>query len=95
MTKWERFKHELFLLRHDFYDWLGSMKRKIWNKSIKLWWHRLFIRKDEFHSSLNMDAEAIMEMSREERNDYHEDLARRRQIAHERDIAREDAGRKK
>jgi hypothetical protein len=59
---------------------------------VKLWfwrllWHRLFIRKDEFHPSLNIDVEAVSAMDSEARKHYFDDLARRRKIAHERSLA--------
>ena len=92
MTKWQRFKHELFLIRHDFTDWLRSVRRRIWNKRLKLWWYQLFVRKDEFHHSLSTDPEAMMVMSEKELERYYTDLGRRRAVAHKRDLAREDAG---
>lgn len=94
MTRWQRFKHELFLLRHDFADWRRSIRRRIWNKGIKLFWFRLWIRRDEFHPSLSTDAEAMMGMNPEEMAAYHDDIARRRAIAHKRDLANEAAGKK-
>lgn len=71
----------------------GGWRRSIWNRGIKLWWHRLFIRKDEFHECFNMDMEAMWDMTREEQDAYLNNLMRRRQIAHDRDLARMDAGR--
>jgi hypothetical protein len=53
---------------------------------IKLWWDRLWIRKDEFHSSLDMNMEAMLEMTDKQREEYLNDLAKRRHIAHERDL---------
>ncbi|MEK7658486.1 MAG: hypothetical protein AAB352_01305 [Patescibacteria group bacterium] len=91
MTKWEKFKHSLYLFRCDFLDGTRNLRRKIWNKRIKLWWHKLFIRKDEFHLSLNMDAEAMMVMNKEELKRYFDDLRRRRRIAHNRDLAKENS----
>lgn len=70
-----------FGVRHS----LGRLKRKIWNKRIKLWWARLWIRKDEFHWSLDIDTLARFEMTSEENEKYMADLARRRQLAHQRD----------
>jgi len=57
-----------------------------WRISLRLWWHRLWIRKDEFHESLVMDSEAMLEMTQEECDKYRADLCRRRQIAHQRDM---------
>lgn len=89
MTPWQKLKCQLngFELR----DILIDIRRIIWNKHIKLWWYRLYIRKNEFHSSLSTDFEAIMVMNREEELAYREDLLRRRSIAHRRDLARDDA----
>lgn len=64
----------------------GKIKRRIWNKHILLWWHRLWIRKDEFHCSLNMDTEAMLEMNGVETEKYLTDLLRRRMIAHRQDL---------
>jgi hypothetical protein len=41
---------------------------------------------DEFHPSLDMNLKAMLTMTEEERDEYLEDLARRRQRLHERDI---------
>lgn len=53
---------------------------------IRVWWSFLYIRKDEFHSSLNMDGVAMLKMSKEERLKYLSELTRRRQLAHERGL---------
>ncbi len=63
---------------------MRRLKRRIWNKHILLWWYRLYVRKDEFHHSLNVDLEAILEMNELERRRYFIDLAYRQKIAHER-----------
>jgi hypothetical protein len=57
------------------------MKCRIWNKNILLWWHRLWIRRNDMHRSLDMDAEAMIEMSEHETNKYLAELMRRRSIA--------------
>lgn len=64
----------------------GSLKRRIWNKHILLFWYRLWIRKDEFHISLSTDPFAMMEMNDKEQAEYMTDLFRRRKIAHLRDL---------
>ncbi|MFW6002491.1 MAG: hypothetical protein ACOCQD_04045 [archaeon] len=51
----------------------------------RLFWHRLYIRKNEFHKSLNTDP-AIFDMNTKDRNNYIIDLIRRRDIAHNRDL---------
>ncbi len=60
---------------------IDKIRRSIWNRGIKLYWCRLWIRKDEFHSSLDMDIDAMIGISEEKRNEYINDLARRRHIA--------------
>lgn len=68
----------------------GKFKRRIWNRHLLLWWHRLWIRPDEFHHSLDMDSGAMLEMTMKERIKYVNDLARRREIAHQRDLKKMD-----
>ncbi|MDD4062569.1 MAG: hypothetical protein PHV25_02210 [Candidatus Pacebacteria bacterium] len=62
------------------------LRRVLWNKGVRLWWARLYIRKDEFHPSLTFDAEAAIVMDRKERDEYYEGLKRRQHIAHERGL---------
>ena len=69
-------------------SFLNKVKRYVWNKHCQLWWYRLWIRKDEFHKSLDMDADAMMEMDEGERELYLADLIRRRKKAHQEDLAR-------
>jgi hypothetical protein len=59
----------------------GNIKRWVWNKHILLWWYGLWIRKDEFHISLNMDTEAMRGMNDKELFRYRDDLIRRRTLA--------------
>jgi hypothetical protein len=56
-------------------------KRRIWNAGIRLWWHRLWIRKSEFHKSLDIDPLALTVMTPGEQQAYYADLYRRREIA--------------
>ena len=56
---------------------------------VKIFWNRLWIRRDEFHKSLDLDFDIIKDMTTEERQAYHLDLAKRRQIAHQRDLERD------
>ncbi len=63
-----------------------KIKRVVWNGGIKLQWNRLWIRKDEFHSSLDLKSEVMLGMSQKRRDKYIKDLCRRRHIAHERDL---------
>ncbi len=67
-------------------DYLKRCVRRIWNKHILLRWYKLWVRKDEFHKSLDMDFAAISEMDTEEQEKYSQDLIRRREIAHKKDF---------
>lgn len=87
MTRSEQIRFAFFLLWHDIKWATGKIKRLIWNRGLKLQWNRLWVREDEFHNSLNMDIEAMLDMSPKQREAYINDLVRRRQIAHERDLA--------
>jgi hypothetical protein len=70
---------------------------RLWNKldrrlccslpgPVRFWWSRLWVRKDEFHPSLNSHAEYAVSLKPEKRTAYSHDLARRRGIAHVRDL---------
>jgi len=83
-TKWCYFFLDLWFLAKSF---LLKIKRAIYNRGIKLQWNRLWIRGDEFHSSLNMDPDAILGVNKEQRDAYMKDLYRRRQIAHRRNFS--------
>ena len=50
----------------------------------RLFWHRLWVRKDEFHVSLHQDVRAMLVMDEEDRTKYINDLCCRRQKAHQR-----------
>jgi len=52
----------------------------------KLFWNSLFIREDEFHTSLDMDAFVMLDMNKEDKSKYIRDLCKRRDIAHNRDL---------
>ena len=54
--------------------------------TIKNWWSKLWIRKEEFHPSLDLRSNINLGMSKERRKEAFLDLCRRRQIAHERDF---------
>lgn len=94
MTKWRKFWHYVYLYcRYDFLESLRNIRRRIWNKHLKLWWFRIFIRKDEFDRSLDTDDQATMVMDKKEWRKYRRDLVRRREIADKRD--QENAEREK
>jgi hypothetical protein len=64
------------------------LKCRLCNAGLKLFWYRLFIRKDVFHPSLDLDVLAMLAMSPEKVRWYVADVMRRRDIAHRRDIER-------
>jgi hypothetical protein len=70
-------------------DDLTDLRRRIWNKRLKLWWYRFYIRRDEFHRSLNSDLDAMLVMDKQELERYFKDLYRRRKIAHQREFHRQ------
>jgi hypothetical protein len=51
-----------------------------------LYWSRLWVRKDEFHPTLSLDGRLLNIMNKKDRLKYIDDLIKRRQIAHERDL---------
>lgn len=53
----------------------------------RLFWNRLWIRKDEFHSTLSFDAVMYADLTPAEQTLYMKDLCRRRTIAHDREMA--------
>lgn len=53
---------------------------------LRLLWSRLYIRKDEFHRSLDLDIDAYATMSKKKRDKYLTDLTRRRSIAHRKEM---------
>ena len=54
--------------------------------SLRLWWCRLWVRKNEFHASLDTDIKILTSFKgdNKKKEDYIKDLVRRRNIAHER-----------
>lgn len=63
-----------------------KMKHRLWNKHILLWWYKLWLRKDEFSRSLDIDIKAMFEMNEKEKAKYIKDLMHRRDLAHERNL---------
>ena len=84
------FRHLLLVLWFVFAldSWPGKVKKLVWNRGVKLQWNRLWVREDEFHDSLDMDACVLLDMSPKQRDEYINDLVKRRQTAHENDIVR-------
>ncbi|MDD4409307.1 MAG: hypothetical protein PHW52_01500 [Candidatus Pacebacteria bacterium] len=64
------------------------LKVRVWNCTIKLWWYRLWVRRNEFHPSLTIDDKAMSCMLISKQKTYLSDLNRRREIAHKRDMKR-------
>jgi hypothetical protein len=62
---------------------------------IKLHKDRQYNGDDEFHHSLNMDITALMKMNEKDTAKYMNDLVRRRDFAHRKDIEAMDSGTKK
>ena len=77
-----------YALTGPFVWWAGKLKYqlKMLKHRPRLLWHKLFIREDEFDKSLDMDGYAMMDMNKEDRKKYLNDLSRRRRIAHEQDM---------
>ncbi len=78
----------MYILCLEISDYPGRIKRFIWNKKVLMWWNRLWIRENELHSSLDMDHEAMLEMTEEGCNAYLKDLFKIRSIALQRDSAK-------
>ncbi len=72
-----------------FFDKLDRFLCRSLPRSIRFWWAMLWIREDEFHPSLDFDFEYAYLLSAKGRDAYWLDLARRRGIVHERDLAKE------
>ena len=79
----KRLSHFLFVTCFKIKSWAKKSQYYLWNESIKPWWKRLWIRKDEFHSSL--DTDYLPGISQEEEDNYSKDVFRRRHLSHERD----------
>ena len=70
---------------YDFREKPRQIRIFLWNRGLKLWWYRLWVRKSEFHKSLKTDYEALSEMNCEQRIKYSKNLEKRRSTAHKRD----------
>jgi len=71
---------------HQVKQWILQIVMRMWLVGLKQKWNRLWIRKSEFHKSLDVDGTALMYMNKEEREKYMADLVKRRNIAHNRDL---------
>ncbi len=83
----KKLKLDLRILLWEIQRDIQKATRFIWNRGIKLFWYKLWIRKDEFHSSLDMDIHATMDMDSDQRDKYYKDLVKRRNIAHEKGLS--------
>lgn len=54
--------------------------------TIRLWWHGLWLREDEFHDSYELDIEAMWFMGSTDRESYVRNVMNRRDEAHQRDM---------
>lgn len=79
-------KNGLLFIKILIQDFFERCRWFFWDAGIKLSWYRLWIRKNEFHKSLDYDDMATMYMSGGQEREYLEDLMRRRNIAHKRDL---------
>jgi len=52
----------------------------------RLIWHKLWLRKNEFHPSLSYDISAVEHMDAADKEQYTQDLIKRRNAAHEKDL---------
>lgn len=87
MTWREKVKHFFWLRGYDFWEAVFHLRCRIWNKHLRRWWCELYIRQDEFHSSLDVDPLALMVMNQQEQSEYVRSLIKRREIVHNRDLA--------
>jgi len=53
-------------------------------------WNTLWIRGDEFHKSMNIDAELFHVLSKKDQKTYIKDLERRRKLAHNKTLNSEE-----
>lgn len=71
-------------LLHD--TWWPFRKYRRWRSLARVKRDQKYDGNDEFHPSLNMDGLAMLDMTKEEQEEYLEDLVRRRNRAHYREI---------
>lgn len=77
---------ELKIIKQNIKDNLIYVWAYIWNQKLKLLWYKLWIRKNEFHKSLDTDMDAMLNMNEKQKENYINDLVKRRNIAHNRDF---------
>jgi hypothetical protein len=77
-------KNRIQITYHETKQWILYIVRRMWLVGFVRKWNKLWIRKNEFDKTLDMDSEMMMYMKKTEREKYMVDLVRRRNIAHER-----------
>ena len=73
-------------LLHRLVSWTLYQAKMLRHRP-RMAWNKAWIRRDEFHASLDLDGAAMLDMNATDRKRYMADLMRRRNEAHERDIA--------
>ena len=84
----------MFMIKYFFYYYfkyefkydLIKIKRIVINKWIQEFWYNLWIRKNEFHKSLDINVLACFVMNEKEYKIYLKNLQKRRNIAHKRTL---------
>ncbi len=82
----EKIAVKISCLKWDIIYFFRKKRKQIWNKRILLWWYKLYIRKNKFHPSLDIDIYALDVMNETEKEKYYADQHRRRVIAYQRDL---------
>ena len=86
MTKFQKTRGAFMHRVHRFVSWLRYQAKMLRHRP-RLAWTRAWIRRDEFHRSLDLDEAVMLDMNDADRKRYIVDLIRRRNEAHERDIS--------
>ncbi len=76
-------KNILLLVPREIDKWLCL---HVHPTRLRYWWHTLWVRKNEFHPSLDVDTRIEEWLRKKGNNGYMKDLLKRRQIAHENDL---------
>ena len=77
-------KRKIQIAYHETKQWILYIVRRMWLVGVVLKWNKLWVRKNEFDKTLDMDGEMLIHMNEKEREKYMMDLVKRRNIAHER-----------
>ena len=83
-------KTKIQIAYHETKQWILYIVRRMWLVGVvHKWnkvWIKVWIRKNEFDKTLDMDSEMMMHMKKDEREKYMVDLVKRRNSAHERGL---------